>query len=394
MVLLLVLAQSPGHIASLINRGLVDSVLTILKESPSPADFTIAYSMMIRSPYIDYVPRLIELGRKKFGKRFMNQEAFQYYLDRGDVYRALRELNYMYGLQSVKDKFLMLEEKFGNRVWKALEKLKNPSPTLRRVAASILIERGRYGEALSFARTFDDTLRLARFLMDRKRYEMVADLLKDGYGRRKEATKLYGLALYHLGKYREAAPILEKVEPHMASRAYYRAGNFEKAELLSGDTVTLIKTAFARGQYGRVLRLCERVFVEECIGAVLFSHPDSAMEIIARLSTKAVRVSPATGILLQIASTYPQETVRKFMENVFMGKNHGIEDDLYHLSLALRGEIRGMEGQAIEHYLKVNGWAKPFALYRLYVLTGREEYRERLLNDYPQSAYSMMVARE
>ena len=393
-MLLLVLVQSPGQIASLIERGMVDSVLSILKDSPSPADFMIAYSLIMRSSYTDYVPRLIELGKKKFGKRFMNREAFQYYLDRGDVDKALRELNYMYGLQSVKERFLMLEEKFGDRVWKSLRKLKNPSPTLRRVVASILIERGRYGEALPFARTFDDTLRLARFLMDREQYEMVVSLLKDNYRRRKEAAKLYGLALYHLGKYSEAAPVLERIEPQMASEAYYRAGNLEKAELLSGDTATLIRTAFARGQYGKALQLCEKVFIEECVAAALLSHPDSAMEIIARLSMKASRVSPATGILVQVASTYPQETVRKFMENVFMGKNHRIEDDLYHLSLALRGEIQGMEGKAIEHYRKVNGWAKPFALYRLYVLTGKEEYRRQLLNDYPQSAYAIMVARE
>ncbi len=380
--------------ASLIERGMVDSVLSILKDSPSPADFTLAYSLLLRSPYTDYIPRLIGLGRKRFGKRFMNREAFEFYMDRGDLENALRELNLMYGLQPVREKLLMLEEKFGDRVFRSLERLENPSPTLRRVAASLLIERKEYSRALSLARTFEDTMQIARKLMDRKEYERVMDLLKDTYGRRKESTRMYGLALYYSGRYEEAGPILENVDPQAAARAYLRAGNIEKAEALSGDTATLIKTAFARRRFGKVLRLCERVFVEECVAASLFIHPDSSAEIIARLSSRARRVSPATGILVQIATTYPPETAIKFMENVFMGANHSMDEDLYHLSLALRSELNGREGEALEHYRKVKGWAEPFALYRLYVLTGREEYRNRLLKDYPQSAYSMMVARD
>ncbi len=394
MVLLLILAQNPGEIGSLIERGMVDSVFRILENSPSPADFTLAYSLMMRSPYSNRIPRLIELGRKKFGKRFMNQQAFQYYLDRGDLDRALEELNFMYGLQSVKEKFLMLEEKFGDRVWKSLRKLKNPSPTLRRVAASLLIERGDYDDAISLARSFEDTVRIARVLMKRGKYDLVVRLLEKDYRRRKETMKLYGLALYHMGLYSEAARILEKVDPEAASRAYLRAGDFERAERLSADTITLIKTSFARGNYPKVIDLCSRILTPECIAAALFAYPDSAMEVIARLSIRARKVSPATGILVQVSSSYPPGTVRMFMENVFRGTNHRMEEELYHLSMALRGEMEGREGMAIEHYSRIKGWARPFALYRLYVLTGKEEYRKELLDDYPQSAYSMMVARE
>ncbi len=394
MVLLIVLAQNPGAIAPLIERGMVDSALKILEGSPSPSDFILAYSLLIRSPYSDRIPRLIELGRKRFGKRFMNQEAFQYYLDRGDLNGALRELNSMYGFQSVRSRFLILQEKFGDRVWEALKKLKNPSPTLRRVAASLLIERGKYDEAISLARSFEDTVQIARILMGKKRYDLVVRLLKKDYGRRKETIRLYGQALYHMGRYSEAARVLERVDPTTASMAYLKAGNLEKAERLSKDTLTLIKTSFARGDYGRTLRLCSSTLTPECIAAALFAHPDSAMEIIARMSIKARQVSPATGILIQIASAHSPDTVRMFMENVLRGTNHRLEDDLYHLSMALRGDMEGREDMAIRHYGKVEGWAKPFALYRLYVLTGKEEYREELLNDYPQSAYSMMVARE
>jgi len=379
--------------ASLIEEGRVDSVLKLLESSPSPADYTIAYSLLMRSPHSHYIPRLIELGRQRFGSRFMTQEAFQYYMDTGNLAKALEEVNRMYGLQSVREKFLWMEDKFDGQLWKALKDLKNPSPTLRRVAASILIERGQYPLAVEMARTFDDTLQIAKFLMEKQQYQLVADLLKDNYRRRKTATKLYGLSLYHLGRYREAARILERIDPQLASRAYYMAGDLEKAEKLTADTATLIRAAFKRGQYDRALQLCQRDFVEECVAAVLFTHPDSAMEVLARLSSGAKRVSPATGILVQIATTYPKETVKKFMENVFLGKNHQLDEDLHHLSLALREDLRGHRDQAIEHYQRVKGWAEPFALYRLYRLTGKRQYRDQLLDKYPQSAYAIMVSR-
>ncbi len=392
-MILLTLTLSTADIARLAMSGKEDSLLLVLENSVSPGDFILAFDILTERGYRGDLPdRILKMGREKFGRRFMVKRALDYYMSTGRVGKALQEMNFLYSPISISRKLKELEERYGNRVWEEISRMDSLRPAMRRGIIRRLIEDGRYAKAMEMAENADDSVFTARLLFHRKKYDYVVKLLSPLYQRSREATRMYGRALFYTQRYGEAAPILENVDPVLSSRAYMMAGKAEKAIRVMPDTALLIKYHFKKGNLKKVLELCRSILTGECIAALVISGPDSLNRALMDMGIRAKKVEPITGILVEVTQKHSADTVVMFMENVFLDKQHPLSENLLHLSLALNGEIRGKKGRAIEHYSKTGGWLEPFALYRLFILTGDEKYRKVLLNKYPQSAYSAMVA--
>lgn len=392
-MLSLILLTSTADIVRLALSGKEDSLIMILKESVSPSDFILTFdALMENRGNRRLIEEILRLGREKFGRRFMVTRAFNYYLSTRQLDKALRELNYMYSPQQIALKLGEIEDIYGESFWNLVSGIEDIRSPFRKGTILYLVRKGDYGKALSLTREISDTLFLAKLLFDRGKYELVVHILSPVYGRSKEATLLYGKSLFHLGRYQEAGPVLEKVDPALSSRAYRLSGNLKKALRVHPDTSFLIEYYFRRGNVDTLLNLCQTVLSKECIAAVLTSSPDSLQPMLMEMAIKAKEIRPEVGILLQVVQKYGGDTAVRFLENVLMGKKNSLPKEILYLSLALYGELHKDTNMAIENYSNVVGWAEPFALYRLFVLTGSEKFRRLLLDKYPQTAYSAMVS--
>ncbi|MEO0202530.1 MAG: CDC27 family protein [candidate division WOR-3 bacterium] len=387
--MLLIAILNIQDIENYLKKRQINLAIEELKNLRTEADFKKAYYLFLKYNANEII--VIKIARSLLeNEDFMLNEAFEYYYKKEDLRNAILELckskdeNYIYY------QLMRLYSDFASGIYREIDKCKNNESFKKGIFKFFLMDN-KLEMALRYASNISDTLAIANSYYENGNYNKVIELLKnktDNFSRR-----LYGLALYKTERFEEASKILEKLEPETSAICYMRIKNFQKALILTKDTSKIITSLFELKKYADVIKLCNNDFYKECFLSYLYvQNPESVINYFKKTFPNAKYIDPDIALYIEILNTYENEQALNFFY-ILKGENKSLNDkNLENLAYGIYFERIGETKKAINYYKNItDGWLKPFVLYKLYILTKSQNYKNELITSYPSSVYAEII---
>lgn len=388
--MLLIAILNIQNIENYLKKHQINLAIEELKNLRKEEDFKKAYYLFLRYGVDEII--VIKMARTILeNEDFMTNEAFEYYYKKEDIKNAIVELSKSKDEDFIYYQLLRLYGDYGSKIYREIEKYKN-NENFRRGIFKFFLMDNKLEMALRYSSNLTDTLTIANSYYEDGNYNKVIELLKnksDNFSKR-----LYGLALYKLEKYEEAGKILEKLEPETSAICYIKIKNYEKALKLTKDTTKIIISLFELKRYSDVIKLCNDDFYKECFLSYLYTQsPESVVNYFKRTFPKAKYIDSDIALYIEILNTYDIKEALNFFY-ILKGEDKSLNDkNLENLAYGIYYERKGEIKTAINYYNNIlqESWIRPFALYKLYILTKLQNYKDELMNEYPSSVYSEIV---
>ncbi len=388
--MLLILMLDIGKIESYLKKNQINMAIEELKSLKTEQEFLKAYYLFLKYNVDEGI--VIKMARNILSNdEIMINEAFEYYYRKDDLNNAIYELSKSKDENYIYYQLIRLYSSFGSRIYREFEKYKNDK-VFKKAIFRFLLTDNKFEMALKYASSSSDTITIANSYYENGNYSKVIELLKnknDNFSK-----KLYGLSLYNIGDYENCARILEKLEPEVSAECYIKIGDYQKSLKLTNDTIKIIMSLFELKKYNDVIRYCQNDFYKECFLSYLYTKsPESVVVYFKRTFPKARNIDNDIAFYIEILNTYESQIALNFFY-ILKGENRKLEDkDLENLAYAMYYERKKEIEKAKNYYLNVSkdSWIRPFALYKLYILTKLKNYKDELMENYPSSVYSSIV---
>ncbi len=388
--MLMVIIVDLKNIENYLKTRQIDLAILELKNLKTEQEFTKAYYLFLKYNLDEFV--VIKMAREVLkNENIMINEAFEYYYKKDDIENALFELSKSRDENYIFYQMLRLYSSYGNKIYKYIEKYRG-NYVFRKAIFRFLVNDNKLDIALKYANDISDSLIVANSYYENGNYNKVIEILKNKND--KFSRRLYGLSLYKVGNYEEASRILEELEPETSAISYMKIGKYEKAIKLTKDTSKIITSLFEMKKYKDVIKFCSNDFYKECFLSYLYTQsPESVVNYFKRTFPKARNIDNDIALYIEILNTFDLETALSFFY-ILKGEKREIQDkNLENLAYAIYFERKNNLSDAKNHYEKIsdNSWIKPFALYKLYEITKISTYKDKLIENYPNSVYSEIV---
>ncbi len=388
--MLLILVLDIGKIESYLKKNQINLAIEELKTLRTEQEFLKAYYLFLKYNVDEGI--VIKMARSILSNdEVMINEAFEYYYRKDDLNNAIYELSKSNDDNYIYYQLIRLYSSFGSEIYREFEKYKNDK-VFRKAIFRFLLTDNKFEMALKYASTSADTIAVANSYYEDGNYNKVIELLKnknDNFSK-----KLYGLSLYKVGDYENCAKILEKLEPEVSAECYIKIGDYYKSLKITSDTTKIISSLFDLKRYDDVIRYCQNDFYKECFLSYLYTQsPESVVAYFRRTFPKARNIDSDIALYIEVLNTYQGQTALNFFY-ILKGENKKLEDkDLENLAYAMYYERKNQMEKAKSYYSNVSkdSWIRPFALYKLYILTKLKNYKDELMENYPSSVYSSIV---
>jgi len=368
----------------------IELAISELKNLKTEQEFAKAYYLFLKYNLDEFV--VIKTAREVLkNENIMINEAFEYYYKKDDIENALFELSKSKDENYVFYQMLRLYSSYGSKTYRYIEKYKG-NYVFRKAIFRFLITDNKLDMALKYASDISDSLIIANSYYENGNYNKVIEILKNKND--KFSKRLYGLSLYKIGNHEEASKTLEELEPETSTISYMKIGNYQKVIKLSKDTSKIIFSLFEMKKYKDVIKFCFSDFYKECFLSYLYTQsPESVISYFKRTFPKAKNIDNDIALYIEILNTSDLETALNFFY-ILKGEKREIQDkNLKNLAYAIYFERKNNLVEAKNYYEKISddSWIKPFALYKLYEITKISTYKDKLIENYPNSVYSEIV---
>ncbi len=355
------------------------------KELRTPSDFVRAFRME-KDP--EKALLIVKKAREIYGEDFMAREMYEALVKLGKYKEAIEEMNKFGIYTEILFKLNILYRSIGETIFPNIYDANIHDSKLKRAVFTFLLENGRLEGALKFASTLEDTLEVCEALIQEGEAWKVVSLLEGKKDRR--SRYLYGRALYMLGRYAEAGRILEGIDDTLSARAYMKAGMYEKV-MKRGNYKQKVEILFIKGKYEEALKICRNVLeMWQCFASsVIVEGTERTLEKL--YGSKLENVHAYIPLFVEIIHKYPEGSENFF--KALSGKDIPSDEQVLLLARAIHLESIGKYEEALKYYAKLEDWLEPFALYRMFIITGDRKFARKLLENYPSSAYAYMVGR-
>ena len=368
----------------------IELAISELKNLKTEQEFTKAYYLFLKYNLDEMI--VIKTAREVLkNENIMINEAFEYYYKRDDIENAVFELSKSKDENYIFYQMLRLYSSYGSKIYRYIEKYRG-NYVFRKAIFRFLITDNRLDMALKYANDISDSLVIANGYYENGDYNKVVEILKNKND--KFSRRLYGLSLYKIGNYEDASKILEELEPETSAISYMKIGNYQKAIKLTKDTSKIIISLFEMKKYKDVIKFCSNDFYKECFLSYLYTQsPESVINYFKRTFSRARNIDNDIALYVEILNTYDLENALSFFY-ILKGEKKEIQDkNLESLAYAIYFERKNHLIEAKNYYEKISdsSWIKPFALYKLYEITKINTYKDKLIENYPNSVYSEMI---
>lgn len=388
--MLIVLILDIREIENYLKKGEYQIAIEKLRSLKTEYDFIRAYYLFLRYEQDEIV--VIETARKILrNENFMISEAFEYYYKNDNVEKAIFELSKSNDENYIYYQILRLYSSFGTRIYRELDKYKSKE-NFRKAVYRFFLTDGKLEMALKYASSYQETLSIANSYYEEGNYDKVIELLKnkkDNFSRR-----LYGLSLYKTGDYENAGKILENIEPETSAICYMKIGNYEKALKLTKDTSIIIVSLFELKRYNEIIKFCTGNFYKYCFLSYLYTQaPESLVNYFNRTFKKVKNIDSDIALYIEILNTYKREDALGFFY-IIKGEERSLNDkNLENLAYAIYYERKNNMKKSKEYLEKISedSWIRPFAIYKLYLITKDINYKREIMENYPSSVYAEII---
>jgi len=378
------------NIENYLKNQKIELAISELKNLKTEQEFTKAYYLFLKYNLDEFV--VIKTSREVLkNDNIMINEAFEYYYKKDDIENAFFELSKSKDENYIFYQMLRLYSSYGGKIYRYIEKYKGNN-VFRKAIFRFLISDNKLETALKYADDISDSLIIANSYFENGNYNKVIEILKNKND--KFSKRLYGLSLYKIGNYEDASRILEELEPETSAISYLKIGKYEKVIKLTKDTLKIIISLFEMKKYKDVIKFCSNDFYKECFLSYLYTQsPESVVSYFKRTFSRARNIDNDISLYIEILNTSDLEIALNFFY-ILKGEKKEIQDkNLENLAYAIYFERKNNLVQAKNYYEKIsdNSWIKPFALYKLYEITKINTYKDKLIENYPNSVYSEIV---
>ncbi|MCS7245878.1 MAG: hypothetical protein N2504_02325 [candidate division WOR-3 bacterium] len=388
--MLIVLILDIKEIENYLKKKQLQLAIEEIKSLKTEYEFMKAYYLFLKYEQDEMV--VIETARKTLrNENFMINEAFEYYYKNDNVEKAIYELSKSNDENYIYYQTLRLYSSFGTRIYRELDKYKFKE-NFRKAIYRFFLTDGKLEMALKYALSYQETLTIANSYYEEENYEKVIELLKNK--RDNFSKRLYGLSLYKTGNYESASKILENIEPETAAICYVKTGNYEKALKLTKDTNIIIISLFELKRYNELIKFCKDNFYKYCFLSYLYTQtPESLINYFNRTFKKAKNIDSDIALYIEILNTYKKDDALGFFY-IIKGEERSLNDkNLENLAHAIYYERKNNMKKSKEYLEKISesSWIRPFAIYKLYLITKNINYKQQIMENYPSSVYAEII---